>query len=156
MALLLIVRLRGSPDTPPEVEYTLRLLRLHKKYHAVIYPDDDSVKGMLEVVKDWVTWGEVSKEVLKDLILRRGRLVGNKKITLEDIKRIFNVSSVDDLVDLLISGKVFWHRVKEVKPVFRLHPPRGGFKRSVKKPFKSSGELGYRGSEINSLILRMM
>lgn len=156
MALLLIIRLRGDPDIPPNVRHTLRLLRLHKRYHAVIHPNSESIKGMLRVVKDWVTWGEIDKDVLKELILRRGRLVGNRRITSDTLKNVFGVSSIDELVNLLISGKVLWHKVREVKPVFRLHPPKGGFKGSIKKPFKSSGELGYRGADINSLVLRMI
>jgi len=42
-----------------------------------------------------------------------------------------------------------------VKPVFRLHPPKGGFKGTIRRPYKSGGELGYRGAAINDLILRM-
>ncbi len=156
MALLLIIRLRGDPDTPPEVRSTLKLLRLHKKYHAVIYPDTDSLRGMLDVIKDWVTWGEVDREVLKELILRRGRLVGNRRISPDDIKKLFKVDSIDELVDSLINCKILWHKVDGIKPIFRLHPPKGGFKRSIRKPFKSGGELGYRGSEINNLVMRMI
>ncbi|MEM2203989.1 MAG: 50S ribosomal protein L30, partial [Sulfolobales archaeon] len=43
-----------------------------------------------------------------------------------------------------------------VKPVFRLHPPSGGFKGSIKKPYGNGGELGYRGQDINDLIRRMI
>ena len=40
-------------------------------------------------------------------------------------------------------------------PVFHLHPPRGGFKGSIKKHLPY-GELGYRGKEIEKLIERML
>jgi large subunit ribosomal protein L30 len=156
MTLLLIIRLRGRSGTPPDVEHTLHLLRLTRKFHAVIYPDSESVKGMLEVVKDWVTWGEVDPKVLKELIIRRGRLVGDKPITNEDLKNIFNVSTFDELVEVLMNGKILWHKEPRVTPVFRLRPPKGGFKRSIKRPYKASGELGYRGSEINELVKRMI
>lgn len=156
MSLLLVVRLRGRSSTPPEVESTLKLLRLTRKFHAVIYPENESIKGMLEVVKDWVTWGEVSPEVLKELIIRRGRLVGDKPIAQEDLKNLFNSSSFDELVDSLINGKVLWHKIPGVEPVFRLRPPKGGFKNSVKRPYRSHGELGYRGLDINELVGRMI
>ncbi len=156
MTLLLIIRLRGRSGAPPDVEHTLHLLRLTRKFHAVIYPDSESVKGMLEVVKDWVTWGEVDPKVLKELIIRRGRLVGDKPITNEDLKNIFNVSTFDELVEVLMNGKILWHKEPRVTPVFRLRPPKGGFKRSIKRPYKASGELGYRGSEINELVKRMI
>ncbi len=156
MTLLLIVRLRGRSGTSPNVRTALELLRLTRKFHAVIYPESESIRGMLEVVKDWVAWGEVSPEVLKEVIMCRGRLVGDKPITQDDLKKLFNMLSFDELVDALISGKVLWHKVLGVKPVFRLRPPKGGFKNSIKRPYKSQGELGYRGSDINELVRRMI
>lgn len=157
MTLYAIVRIRGTVDVPYDVEHVLRLLRLVRPYHAVIYPKSPSIDGMLDVVKDWVTWGEVSRDVLKQLILRRGRLVGGKPVTEDDVKNIFKVGSFDELVDALLEGKVLWHRYdKYIKPVFRLHPPRKGFERSLKKPYNAGGELGYRGADINNLLIRLI
>ncbi len=157
MVLYAIVRIRGSVDVHPKVESTLRMLRLVRKFHVVLYPKNPTIDGMLEVVKDWVTWGEIEKDTLKELIIKRGRLVGNKRITNEAIKRIFRVDGLDELVKALTEGKILWHKYDEyVKPVFRLHPPQGGFKGSTKKPYKTGGELGYRGKEINELLKRMI
>ncbi len=157
MTLYAIIRIRGTVDVHPKVESTLRMLRLVRKFHAVLYPKNPTIDGMLEVVKDWVTWGEIERDVLKELILKRGRLVGNKRITEEAIKKIFKVNSIDELVDALLEGRILWHKYDEyVKPVFRLHPPRGGFKGSIKKPYKTGGELGYRGKEVNELLRRMI
>ncbi len=156
MTLYAIIRVRGTIDVPPNVEATLRMLRLTRKFTAVIYPKSESVEGMLKVVKDWVTWGEISKDVLKELILERGRLQGNRKVNEETLKGITGMG-IDELVDSLLSGKLVWHKLgPRVKPVFRLHPPKGGFKGSIKKPFSSNGELGYRGTEINNLLRKMI
>ncbi len=156
VTLYAIIRIRGTADVPPDVKATLRMLRLTRKFTAVIYPKDSTIDGMLKVVKDWVTWGEIDRETLKELILRRGRLIGNKPITEESLREAIGMS-VDELVDALLDGKVKWHKLdSKVKPVFRLHPPRGGFKKSVKKPVKAGGELGYRGRDINDLIRRMI
>jgi large subunit ribosomal protein L30 len=157
VVLYAIVRIRGSADVPYNIEYTLRLLRLVRLFHAVIYPKSPSLDGNLEVVKDWVTWGEISRETLKNLISKRGRLVGGKPITENDIREIFRLSNLDELVDALYEGKILWHKYSDyVKPVFRLHPPKGGFKGSVKKPYNAGGELGYRGEAINELLARMI
>ena len=48
----------------------------------------------------------------------------------------------------------FW-KIPTIKPVFRLHPPKGGFEKKIKKPYPD-GELGYRGEEINQLIDKMI
>ncbi len=46
---------------------------------------------------------------------------------------------------------------KKLKPFFRLHPPRKGFERKgIKTSFANGGALGYRGTKINDLIMRMM
>lgn len=157
MVLYAIVRIRGKADIPRDVEHALRLLRLVRPYHAVIFPKTPSIEGMLKVVKDWVTWGEIDKEVLKKLIERRGRLVGGKPIGEDDLKKIFKVSSINELVDGLFEEKILWHKHEDqVKPIFRLHPPKGGFKGSTKKPYNAGGELGYRGCEINSLLSKLI
>jgi len=40
--------------------------------------------------------------------------------------------------------------------VFRLRPPKKGFKGKVKRSFAAGGEAGYRGEEINELLKRMV
>jgi len=156
MTLYAIIRIRGTADVPPDVKATLRMLRLTRKFAAVIYPKDATIEGMLKVVKDWVTWGEIDKETLRDLILKRGKLVGNKPISEDSLKEVLGMG-LDELIDALFTGRVRWHNLDDkVKPVFRLHPPRGGFRRSVKKPVKAGGELGYRGRSINDLLRKMI
>lgn len=153
-----IIRLRGRAGTPYEVEYTLRLLRLTRKYHCVIYPASPSIEGMLKVVKDWVTWGEIEKQTLVELIKKRGKIKGNKSLSDEYVKQNLGLDSIEKLADAILKGKILYHKLEDkgIKPVFRLHPPRKGFKRSTKKPYKDGGELGYRGIDINKLIMRMI
>jgi len=157
MALYAIIRLRGIPDTPYDIEYTLRLLRLVRKHHCVLYPDKPSIKGMLHKVKDWVTWGEIDRDTLVLLLRKRGRVVGGKPLTDEFVKQRLGLSSIEELADKLLAGELEYHKLERygVKPVFRLHPPRGGFK-SIKKPFGAGGDLGYRGPAINELLRRMI
>jgi large subunit ribosomal protein L30 len=42
-----------------------------------------------------------------------------------------------------------------VQPIFKLHPPRKGFKGKTKKSFAAGGEAGYRGEKISELLKRM-
>lgn len=158
MPLYAIIRIRGRVDVPPDIEYTLKLLRLHKKYHAVLYPSDlPGIQGMLHKIKDWATWGEIDKETLVELLRKRGRIIGDKPLTDEFVeKKLLIKNGVEGLAEALLKGEVMYHKLKYVKPVFRLHPPRGGFKGSIKKPFNDGGELGYRGRAINELIRRML
>ncbi|MCI4461502.1 MAG: 50S ribosomal protein L30 [Thermogladius sp.] len=155
--LYAVIRIRGIPDTPADVEHTLNLLRLRRKYSLVIYPKDlPGLEGMLMKVKDWVTWGEIDEETLALLLEKRGRVKGGLKLSRDILKKFFNVDSFEELARKISSGEIVLHKQDVIKPVFRLHPPRGGFKGSVKKPIGDHGELGYRGSGINDLIKRML
>ena len=152
----LIIRIRGEADAPPYVRKTLENLRLHKRFHAVVYPADlPGIEGMLRRAQAWITWGEVDKETLAELLRVRGRAPGDKPLTSEYIKEKFGVESFEELAEKIINGEVKLHKQEHIKPVFRLHPPRGGFRRSVKRPYGSFGEAGYRGSKINELVNRM-
>ncbi|MEM2579463.1 MAG: 50S ribosomal protein L30 [Desulfurococcaceae archaeon] len=158
MAVYAIIRIRGRVNTPKEVEETLKLLRLVKKYHAVIYPSTlPGLKDMLNKAKDWITWGEVSQEVLIELLRKRGRIAGGEPLTDEFIeKRLGLRGGIEALSKAIMSGEVAYHKLKHVEKVFRLHPPKGGFKGSVKKPYNDGGELGYRNGDINNLLKRMI
>ncbi|MEM1560033.1 MAG: 50S ribosomal protein L30 [Ignisphaera sp.] len=156
-----IIRIRGVVGAPHNVEYTLRLLRLVRKYHCVLYPAKPPLKGMLDTVKDWVTWGEIDYTTLVELLRKRGEVTGHKPLTDDYVKEklgILNIYTIEDLARAILEEKVLFHKLEEygIKPVFRLHPPRKGFKGSSRKPYKDNGELGYRGSVINKLLERMM
>jgi len=157
-----IIRIRGRADCPYDVEYALRLLRLYKKYHCTIYPAKlPGLEGMLKKVKDWVTWGEIDRDTLIQLLYARGRIPGGKPLTDsyvdEKLKHLGISGGVPALADAILSGKVIPHKIDNIiKPVFRLSPPRGGFKKTIKRPYGQGGETGYRGLAINDLIKRML
>lgn len=156
MSLLLVIRLRGSPDRRPEEEKALSLLRLHKPYHAVLLRDSPDVRGMLDrTLGSVVTYGEVDKSTLAELLRRRGRLVGNELLT-EDYLKKLGFSSFEELADALLSGKVSIEDLPGLKPVFRLRPPSGGFRGTIRKNTGAGGECGYRGARINELLRKML
>ena len=153
-----IIRLRGLVGTPEDIEYTLRLLRLTRKFTCVVYPATPSIEGMLRKVKDWVTWGEIDMQTFIELLRTRGRIRGNKPLTDEYVKKVLGLNGIEDLAKAVFEGKILFHKLEDygIKPLFRLHPPRKGFKGSIKKPYSAGGELGYRGPAINELLKRMM
>jgi len=152
---LVVVRVRGSVNVRRDVEDTLRMLNLTRNCHATIIDDRPSYLGMLQKVQNQVTWGEVSKDTIAMLLKERGRLVGNKRITDEYVKKL-GFESIDDLAEAIYNLKVEFNKLPGIKPVFRLHPPSKGYKGSVKKSWKSGGVTGYRGEAINDLIKRMI
>jgi large subunit ribosomal protein L30 len=150
-----VICLRGKRGMDKKVEDTLRMLRLNRINHAAVIPGTPSYLGMLRYVKDYITWGEIDEEMIALLLKKRGFAVGNKKLTDQLVKEKLGYESIDDLAKELYSSKEALSKFPLIKPVFRLHPPSGGFKRPKNKPYPE-GEVGYRGREINDLLKRMI
>jgi len=139
-----VIRIKGLVKIRKDFKDTLKMLRLNRKMHCVILREDDVVvKGMLQKVKDRITWGEIDDEILKLLVEKRGRKPGNKRLTKEEAQDVFNKIKENQKVP------------ESIIPVFRLTPPSKGFKHSIKQHYPK-GELGYRGKEINELLKRMI
>jgi large subunit ribosomal protein L30 len=152
---LVAVRIRGLSDISQEVKDTLSMLRLNRNCHATLVDDRPAYKGMLRKSKDCLTWGEVSQENIALLLKKRGRLVGDKKLTDEYAKEL-GYKSLDNLAEAIFKVEVECSSLPKVKPVFRLHPPKKGFKGKIKRSYAAGGELGYRGDAINDLLKRMV
>jgi len=151
---LAVVKVRGTISAQREARETLDMLRLNHSNHAVLVRNNPSMKGMLKRVQSYVTWGEISKEMLAELLAKRGRLLGNKELTEEYVKKV-GCKSMSDLAEAIANCKVDYSKLPDIQPVFKLHPPRKGFKGTTKKNFRAGGEAGYRGESINDLVKRM-
>lgn len=154
MTKIAIIRVRGRVGVKKPVKDTLAMLRLHKVNHCVIVDDTPSYKGMIQKAKDYITWGEIDAETLAKLIKKRGKLLGNKPVTDEYVKEKLGMT-IEEFAEAVIKGEKSLKDLPNLKPVFRLHPPRGGFK-TKKRTFKEGGSLGYRGEKIKELIERML
>jgi large subunit ribosomal protein L30 len=151
----IVIRIRGHKKVNHDVEDTMTMLRLGRVNHAVLVPQNDVTKGMLQKAKDFITWGEVSEEVLAKMIRDRGRLTGDKVIDDAYVGQNTQYENIDAFAKGLVKEEIKYSSLKDVKPLFRLHPPRQGLE-AVKKDYKTHGSLGYRGQAINALIEKMM
>jgi large subunit ribosomal protein L30 len=151
---LLVIRIRGGLNAPRRVEDTLRMLRVHRNNTATIIDDRPDYLGMLQRVKDWVTWGEARPETIKMLLEKRGRTIGGRPLDDGTLGEL-GFSSIGELAEAIAEGRTQFRKLEVVKPFFRLHPPKRGFKKSIKRSYTDRGELGYRGEAINELAERM-
>jgi large subunit ribosomal protein L30 len=153
---LIAVRLRGQSGIRQDIEATLSSLRLMKKHHASFYYDEPQTSGMLKKAKDYLTWGEAKPDTIRYLLEKKSEVRKGKRLTVEFAKGL-GYTSIEDLAQAISKGDLpldkFWK--SGVKPVFRLHPPIGGFKGTIRHSYESGGELGYRGDSINHLVSRM-
>ena len=153
MNRLAVVRVRGRVDVRKEVQDTLKMLNLTKANHCVIIDDRDSFQGMLQKVKDYVTYGPIDNDTLVKLIGKWGRLEGDVRITDDYVKE----KTGKDLESFCKDFLEFKNELSDLnlKKVFRLHPPHKGYE-ATKKPFVLGGTLGKRDTEINGLIQKMI
>ena len=136
------IRLKGEIGMNHEIKTSLSNLRLHKKNYCVVVPNTSSYLGMLQKIKDVVTWGEINDETFNLVVEKRGEefkgreIDKHKKITYKDF---------------------FVFNNKKYKKYFRLNSPAKGYgRKGLKYSFKNGGALGYRGNKINDLIKRML
>jgi len=154
MKTLAVVRIRGGISINRDIKNTLKMLNLTKVNHCVFIPETKEYKGMLQKVKDYVTWGEIDSDTLTEMIKERGRLKGDKPVTDKYLEEN-GYTSIKKFVEEIIEGKTKYSSLKDVKPVMRLHPPRKGLE-GIKRSFAIGGALGCRGKEINELLRRMI
>jgi large subunit ribosomal protein L30 len=141
--MIALIRIKGLVAVNTKVEETLSRLRLRRKYACVIMMNPGKEKlGMIKRVKDYIAYGEINEETFEKLLEARGKMIDkSKKI---DVKKI---------ITELKKGKSY--EEANIKPFFRLHPPRKGI--DSKKHFGvDKGVLGNNKEKINDLILRML
>jgi len=123
MSKIGMILIRGLIGIDGEIKDTLFRLNLKRKLSCSVVEDNPINRGMIQKVKDYITFGTIDEETHKQLIEKRGE---------KDSKG-------------------------QIKKMFRLHPPIGGFERKgIKKSFAVGGVLGNRKEKINDLIKKML
>lgn len=149
-----VIRIRGTVHVKSDIEITLKMLGLKKVNNAVIIDDRPSYRGMLQKIKDYVTWGEVDAEDVSLILKNRGEVDGQDKLTDEYIKKNTDYKSIDDFAKAFVGFKAELTQIPGLKSPFRLHPPRKGHK-GIKRSYTVGGSLGNRGADIKQLVHKM-
>lgn len=142
MVKIAVVRVRGIRKLHPKMKHVLELLRLYKPNHCVLVDDTPAIRGMLRIVKDYITFGAVNEKTVFRLLYKRGECGGKR---LRELKKKEEIQAS--------AKKLLTAASKEVDPVFRLRPPRKGYK-NTKLPYPR-GALGLR-PELDSLLSQMV
>ncbi len=150
----LVLRIKGQADVPYWATTTMKLLNLEKKFRATILPAKENTLGMLKKIQHYVSWQEIDISITKELLDKKGRKAGYKKITSEDLSEI-GFKTMDELASSLSESKSTLSKLKPLKPWFAMAPPKQGFKRSTKKLYGQKGILGHN-KELITIIRRMM
>jgi large subunit ribosomal protein L30 len=137
--MIVVLRIAGQAGIRTDVEETLRRLNIHRKLACTLVDSKDNKFEMAKSVRDFVSYGEISDELVKQIIINRGETLKGEKIAEKDVPKI---------LEGIKKGE--W----KIKRFFRLHPPRGSFKKSTKIA-APKGILG-ENKDISKLIERML
>lgn len=151
-----VIRVRGVNNVRRTINDTCKLLNVAKLHNLTFVDDRASYSGMLQKAKDWLTWGEVTVDAVTNVITKWGRITGNKSVTDEYLKEKTNFNSIKEFSEAFVQLKADLSDIPDLKPFFRLHPPRKGHgRKGIKYAYTIGGALGYRGDNINQLITKM-
>ena len=140
--MLIAIRISGLIKLPKKVQESLFRIRLRRKYSAVLIKPNPQNLKLIRKIRNYIAYGDITKEMLKELI--------EKRAILKDKSKNLNSTEIIDQIEKKDS------RSWDIKPFFRLHPPRGGI--DSKKHFSVSkkGVLGDNKTKINDLLERML
>lgn len=136
--MIIAIRIGGLVGVRAKQESTMDSLMLRKKYNCILLRKEDLPR--INTVREMMTFGEVDDDTLKLLLSKRA------------MKRKKMIASVDEIMNGLNGGKTL--KEMGVTPYLRLHPPRGGFKRSTRLPYPQ-GILGHN-KDIAALVKKML
>lgn len=72
------IRIRGHTEIKRTIEDTMKFLGLTKANTLVIVPESKQCLGMLRKSKDYITFGEISDDDLKEMLKERMPAKGEK------------------------------------------------------------------------------
>lgn len=143
--MIAAVRVRGTSGTKKSHKDALKSLNLRKKHNCMIYPEEKSIEGSLQKVKDHIAYGKINKDVLIDLIEKRSNF--------EEL----DIGDSEELCEKLLNNKVTIKDLREkgLNLPLRLSPPSKGFK-DTEKQYSLGGTLGNQKENINKLLKKMI
>lgn len=136
--MIATIRISGQVGLNKDIVETLNRLRIRKKYTCVVLNSTPENIGMIKKVKNNVAFGEIDEKTFEELVKKRGQKIEKEK---------------DIGLDVMKTLK--W-KENNLKPFFRLHPPRGGIDSKKHFGVTKKAVLGDNKKEINNLIKRML
>jgi large subunit ribosomal protein L30 len=154
MGLILVVNLHGQINSSAPVRKALTELWVAKKFSASVVPDDAPTVGMLRLCKDYITWCPVDEALLGDLLKKRGMVSSSRSLDSSALKEM-GYKKAEELAAKMVNDQVRLSAVKGVLPYFRLAPPKGGFRRSLRRQSTERGLLG-NNPKLEEIVRRMI
>jgi large subunit ribosomal protein L30 len=154
MGLILVVNVHGSINSSAPVRKALNELKVAKKFCASVVTDDLPTAGMLRLCKDYVAWTPLQEDLLAELLKKRGKVSATRSLDEASLKRL-GYKKHDEMAAKMIKEQVRLSLMSGVLPFFRLAPPKGGFRKSMRRQFTEKGILG-NNPGLEEIVRRMI
>lgn len=154
MTLYLVVNLHGKINSPGPIRKALVEMKVERKFTATVLPDDLQTMGMLKLCKDYLAWCPVDPEMLTALLEKRGMATESRRLGDEDLAKL-GVKKHKELAEKILKGNARLSSMDGIRPFFRLGPPKGGFKGSMRRQYSEKGILG-SNPKLPEIVRRMV
>ena len=181
-SIILIVRIHRKKNVPKQMKKKLHQIGLFRTWDAVIIRNTQELRSILVEILPFITFGIPSKEAIRDLVLKRGRLrnseLGNKtgdqartviksNVIVEKILGKYGIICIEDLIHVLssdpkdideyegLSGIDIFDGVANAINPFPLNTITIPIK-GLRGPFNKYGYWGFRGTFINTFVEKII
>jgi len=154
MGLILVVNLHGQINSSAPVRKALNELWVAKKFSASVVTDDPPTVGMLKLCKNYVAWCHVDEGLLADLLKKRGMVSATRSLDAARLKEL-GYKNHEDIAAKMVKDQVRLSALNGVLPYFRLAPPKGGFRASLRRQATERGLLG-NNPKLDAIVRRMI
>jgi len=154
VGLLLVVNLHGKINSSGPVRKALSELKVERKFSASLVPDDPATVGMLKLCKDYVAWAPTDAKLIAILLEKRGMVSEKARLDAHALTAM-GFKKHEELAEKMLKEQLRLSQVRGVRPFFRLSPPKGGFRSSLRKQFSEKGVLG-NNPKLPDIVRRMV
>ena len=154
MGLLLVVNLHGAINSSSAVREALQQLKVKRKFSASVVGDDSPTLGTLKLCKDYIAWSPVDAQLLTELLEKKGMASTTRPLDAAALKKM-GFKKPGDIAQKMVKEQVRMSAVEGLVPYFRLPPPKGGFKRSLRRQYTEKGTLG-ANPNLEEIVRRML
>ena len=160
--LIIAIRIRGVQDISEQQKAILNRLGLKSINSAVFLKGSPSTLRQLKRVENYITFGEPSLKVVKELIYKKmyGK-VGNERVQINSNELVEkhiggDVICLEDVINEVSTLGPHFKKITEFIYPFKLTTPPNTLMSRMRKPVSEGGHWGYRGTDIDEYILNMI
>ena len=158
----LVIRTKGLNKVPPKEKKILQLFRLRQLHNAVFIRNNKATLTMLRRIEPYVTYGNPSRSIVKQMIYKRGyaklnaqRIPLSSNVIVEEGLGKFGIKCVEDLINEILTVGPHFKEANNFLWPFKLTSPKGGME-VKRQPFLNGGVFGPREELISSFALKMI